>query len=80
MAITTRELLRDQREGAVIRVWPVDEEYGGKQVTHDPEKPGDRTPWRLVRGEARFPASECRATGLNGGPWALVRLLRINVP
>lgn len=77
MPVTTRELLRDRRAGAVIRVWQVDEEHAGKQVTHDPEKPGDRTPWRLVRGEARFPAAECRAEGLHGGPWALARLLRL---
>lgn len=74
--VTTRELLKAQAEGAVIRVWPVDEEHAGQQVTHDPEGPGDRTPWRLARGEARFPAAECRATGLHGGPWAVARLLR----
>lgn len=79
-AWTTRDLLKAKREGAVIRVWKADEEHADRQVTYDPEKPGDRTPWRLVRGEARFSAAECRPTSLHGGPWVLARLLRINVP
>lgn len=76
MPRTTRSLLAAQRSGAVIRVWDPDLEDHGKQVTYDPQKPGDREPWRLVRGEARFPAAVCRAEGLHGGPWAVSRLLR----
>lgn len=74
---TARELLRARDEGAVIRIWKADPEYADRQVTYDPERPGDRTPWRLVRGEARFPSAECRATSLHGGPWAVARLLRL---
>lgn len=73
---TTRDLLRSQSAGAVIRVFNPDSEDAGKQVVHDPERPGDRTPWRLVRGETRFPASDCRAEGLHGGPWVIAGLLR----
>jgi hypothetical protein len=76
---TARALLAAQAEGAVIRVSRPDDEHHGKQVTHDPEKAGDRTPWRLVRGEERFGSADCRPEGLHGGPWALARLLRINV-
>ena len=75
-AWTAQALLRAKAEGAVIRVNLPDDDHYGKQVTHDPEKPRDLTPWRLVRGEARFRSSDCRPTGLHGGPWALVRLLR----
>lgn len=76
MPWTTRDLRRAQNAGAVIRVFSPEDEHHGKQVSYDPERPGDRTPWRLVRGETRFPAAECRAEGLHGGPWAVASLLR----
>lgn len=79
MPWTTRALLQAKREGAVIRVCAPDSEHHGKQVIHDPEKARDHTPWRLVRGEDRFPAADCRPEGLHGGPWALARVLRIPV-
>lgn len=72
-------LLRAKRQGAVIRVSMPDNEGHGKQVVYDPEKPGDRTPWRLVRGEDRFRSADCRPEGLHGGPWALARRLTIPV-
>lgn len=78
-AWTARALLACQAEGAVIRVSMPDDEHHGKQVTHDPEKARDVTPWRLVRGEARFKSADCRPTSLHGGPWVLTRALRINV-
>jgi hypothetical protein len=74
---TARALLACQAEGAVIRVSMPDDEHHGKQVTHDPERTRDTTPWRLVRGEARFRSADCRPEGLHGGPWALARRLRL---
>lgn len=76
MPRTTRSLLADQAAGAVIRVWAPDLEDHGRQVTYDPRKPRDHEPWRLALGEARFPAADCRAEGLHGGPWAVARRLR----
>lgn len=78
-AWTTRSLLAAKAEGAVIRVNIPDDDHYNKQAVHDPERPRDLTPWRLARGEARFRASDCRPTGLHGGPWALVRALRIPI-
>lgn len=77
MPWTAQDLLRAKAEGAVIRVSMPDDENHGKQVTHDPERPRDNTPWRLVKGEARFKSADCRPEGMHGGPWALARRLRI---
>lgn len=75
---TTRALLAAKAQGAVIRVHRrEDDDNHGRQVVYDPEKPRDYTPWRLVRGEDRCPAAECRPEGLHGGPWELARKLRI---
>jgi hypothetical protein len=76
---TAKALLAAKAEGAVIRVSMPDDENHGKQVVHDPEKARDITPWRLVKGEARFKSADCRPEGLHGGSWALARRLRINV-
>lgn len=78
MPWTARSLLRAKAEGAVIRVNLPDDEHYDMQVTHDPERPRDLTPWRLVRGEARFQSADCRPTSLHGGPWALARALRLS--
>lgn len=79
MPWTAQALLACKKEGAVIRVYMPDDEHHGMQVAHDPEKPRDGTPWRLVKGEERFKSADCRPEGLHGGPWALARRLRINV-
>lgn len=79
MPWTTRQLLAAKAEGAVIRVSMPDDEDHGKQVLHDPERARDVTPWRLVRGEARFRAADCRPEGMHGGPWSLARKLIIPV-
>lgn len=76
MPWTADRLLRAKAEGAVIRVNRPDDENHGRQVVHDPEGPRDVTPWRLVRGEARFRSADCRPEGLHGGPWALAKKLR----
>ena len=76
---TARALLACKAEGAVIRVSMPDDENHGKPVVHDPERARDVTPWRLVKGEARFKSADCRPEGSRGGPWSLARRLRINV-
>lgn len=77
MPRTTRQLLAAKDQGAVIRVFDPDSEHHGKQVTYDPEKARDHTPWRLTRGEDRFAAWQCRPEGMHGGPWVLASKLRI---
>jgi hypothetical protein len=78
----TRELRRAADQGAkiVCSVAP----YAGVEVDYSPRKKGDPQPWVLVDQKSsptpfRYSGCECRAEGRNGGPWALAKVLRINV-
>lgn len=66
---TTRQLIRAQREGAVIRA-------GTIEVTFRPRRGRDRTPWVSPSGAWRYRANECRPESASGGLWSVARLLR----
>lgn len=59
---TARDLLRAQRQGAVIRSW------GKDSVRYDPRRPRDPEPWEGM-SDVRFSTRECHPENPDGSPW-----------